>query len=138
MHRFKYNKAIDVRFADLDMMGHVNNAKFLTYLEHARTEYFPKACNWNWNKQGMLLARTEIDFKKPILLHSRPLVWTRTIRLGQTSFTQENIIAEAGQFSTVYAEAIAVLVHVDYNNGRPLPIPENIKSAIRNYDTGLE
>lgn len=138
MQGFKYNKLIDVRYADVDLMGHVNNAKFLTYLEHARAEYFQKACNWDWTKLGMVLARMEIDFKKPILLHHRPLVWIRCIRLGQTSFTQQNIIAEAGQPGIVYAEALSTMVHVDYTSGRPLPIPEHLKSAIRAYDEGLE
>jgi acyl-CoA thioester hydrolase len=138
MQEFKYNKPIDVRYADVDLMGHVNNAKYLTFIEHARGDYFRKACNWDWSKQGMVLARTEIDFKKPVLLHHRPIVWIRTIRLGKTSFTQQNIIAEAGQPGIVYAEAISVLVHVDYASGRPLPIPEKIKTAIQQYDEGLE
>lgn len=138
MQGFKYNKAIDVRYADVDLMGHVNNAKYLTFIEHARSDYFQKACNWDWNKLGMVLARTEIDFKKPILLGHTPTVWMRTIRLGKSSFTQQNIIAEAGHAGIVYAEAISVLVHVDYSNGRPLPIPDRIRSAIRQYDEGLE
>lgn len=138
MQGFKYNKAIDVRYADVDLMGHVNNAKYLTFIEHARSEYFQKACNWDWTKLGMVLARTEIDFKKPILLHHKPMVWMRTIRLGKSSFTQQNIIAEAGQPGIVYAEATSVLVHVDYASGRPLPIPEKIKSAIQQFDEGLE
>lgn len=138
MQGFQFNKPIEVRYADIDMMGHVNNAKFLSYIEHARSDYFRKACNWDWSKLGMVLARTEIDFKKPILLNHRPLVWVRTTRLGQTSFTQENFIVEAGQGNQVYAVATSILVHVDYNTGRPLPIPGHLKKAIRQFDEGLD
>jgi acyl-CoA thioester hydrolase len=138
MQGFQYSRPIDVRYADIDMMGHVNNAKYLTFIEHARSDYFLKACNWDWTKLGMVLARTEIDYKRPILLHSRPVVWVRTTRLGQTSFTQENQIAEAGQPKQIYATAISTLVHVDYTTGRPLPITEQIKKAIRQYEEGLD
>ena len=36
---FRHRKVIEVRFADTDAMGHVNNAKYLTYMETARTRY---------------------------------------------------------------------------------------------------
>lgn len=137
MQGYKYNKPIEVRYADADMMRHVNNAKFLTYIEHARGEYFTQSCNWDWYKMGMMLARMEIDFKKPILLNSRPVVWIRTVRIGKTSFTQQNIIAELGQPEAVYAEATNVMVHVDYTTSRPLPVPEKVKEAIRQYEDGL-
>lgn len=137
MQGYKYNKPIEVRYADVDLMGHVNNAKFLTYIEHARARYFMEACNWDWKKMGMVLARAEIDFKKPILLTCRPVVWIRTVRLGKTSFTQQNLIAEAGQPELVYAETTSIMVHVDYNNGRPLPIPGLYKDAVSKYENGL-
>lgn len=137
MQGYKYNKPIEVRYADVDLMGHVNNAKFLTYIEHARGQYFIQSCNWDWKKMGMVLARSEVDFKKPILLHHRPVVWIRTVRLGKTSFTQQNIIAEVGQPEIVYAEATNIMVHVDYATGRPLPIPSMLKEAISKYENGL-
>lgn len=135
---YKYYKSIEVRYADVDLMQHVNNAKYLTYIEHARAGYFINACNWDWSKLGMVLAQIEIDYKKPILLHHRPLVWIRTTRMGKSSFTQQNIIAEAGNPAMVYAEATNVLVHVDYASGKPLPIPESKKQAISQYEEGLE
>lgn len=137
MEGYKYNRSIEVRYADVDMMRHVNNSKFLTYIEHARGSYFIQACNWDWYKQGMVLARMEIDFKKPILLNSKPVVWIRSVSIGKSSFTQQIIIAETGQPEVVYAEATNVMVHVDYTSGRPLPIPEKIKEAIRQYEDGL-
>lgn len=138
MQGYKYSKPIEVRYADVDLMQHVNNAKYLTYLEHARAGYFIQACQWEWSKLGMVMARIEIDYKRPILLHHRPLVWIRTIRMGRSSFTQQNIIAESGNPDQVYAEATNVLVHVDYASGKPLSIPENKKQAIREYEEGLE
>ena len=36
---FKHKIKMNIRFSDLDAMGHVNNAKYLTYLEEARIDY---------------------------------------------------------------------------------------------------
>ncbi len=37
---FKQKTAIQIRFKDIDMMGHVNNANYITYFELARLTYF--------------------------------------------------------------------------------------------------
>ena len=37
---FSHRVTIEVRFADTDAMGHVNNAKYLTYCEIARIKYW--------------------------------------------------------------------------------------------------
>ena len=52
-----------VRFRDLDSMGHVNNAVYLTYLEEARIAFLrpPGA-----DVADMILARVEIDFRAPV------------------------------------------------------------------------
>jgi len=40
MEGFRYSLGIDVRYRDLDPVGHVNNAVYATYLEHTRTNYY--------------------------------------------------------------------------------------------------
>jgi len=45
---FKYKTSIETRFADFDMMGHVNNAVYFTYMEIARTKYWKQAIDWDW------------------------------------------------------------------------------------------
>ena len=39
MPAFKFSTQIEVRFRDLDALGHVNNAVYLTYFEIARLHY---------------------------------------------------------------------------------------------------
>ncbi|MFB6270825.1 MAG: acyl-CoA thioesterase, partial [Halobacterium sp.] len=39
MTEFAFTHAVDVRYQDYDMLGHVNNAVYVTYLEDARTAY---------------------------------------------------------------------------------------------------
>ena len=52
-----------VRFRDVDSLGHVNNAVFLTYLEEARIAYL---LPFGAEAANMILARVEIDFRAPL------------------------------------------------------------------------
>ncbi|MDA0882981.1 MAG: thioesterase family protein, partial [Bacteroidetes bacterium] len=47
---------IEVRFRDIDAMGHVNNAVYLSYFEQARIGFFNAIVDdkWDWNKLGVL------------------------------------------------------------------------------------
>lgn len=134
MQDFKYSQPIEVRYSDLDTMRHVNNAVYLTYIEQARSGYMAVSCQWDWNTLGMVLAKTDISYRRSIHFHNQPLVWIRTSRLGKSSITQEVIIAEKDRKDHVYATATVILVHIDYKSGRPLPLPDYIRKRLHEYE----
>lgn len=134
MQNFKFNHTLEVRYNDLDTMRHVNNAVYLTYIEQARSGYLAAACQWDWNNLGMVLAKTDINYRRPIHFQNKPTVWIRTSKLGKSSITQEVVITEKDRFDLVYADATIILVHIDYKTGRPLLIPEHIRSRINSYE----
>jgi acyl-CoA thioester hydrolase len=55
---------LQVRFNDLDMAGHVHNSEYLNYFEIGRIDFFNQviAKDWDWKKQGILVARNEFIF----------------------------------------------------------------------------
>ena len=134
MQDFKFSHTLEVRYNDLDTMKHVNNAVYLTYIEQARSGYLSVACQWDWNVLGMVLAKTDINYRRPIHIQNKPTVWIRTSKLGKSSITQEVVITEKDRSDIVYADATVILVHIDYKSGRPLPLPEYIRSRIQEYE----
>ncbi len=54
---FKYKTNIETRFTDFDMMGHVNNAIYFTYMEIARSKYWKQAIGWDWKRQVWSLQK---------------------------------------------------------------------------------
>ncbi|EMR01264.1 acyl-CoA thioesterase [Cesiribacter andamanensis] len=134
MQEFKFSQPVEVRYADLDTMRHVNNAIYLTYIEQARSGYLAASCQWDWNQLGMVLAKTDINYRTPIHFQHRPLVWIRTSKLGKSSITQEVVISEKDRKDVIYATATVVLVHIDYKSGRPLPLPDYIRQRLRTYE----
>ena len=68
MEGFPVRVRVDVRFRDLDPLGHVNNAVFLSYMELARIRYFQRISP-DWLEEGhFVVARMEVDYLRPILL----------------------------------------------------------------------
>ena len=104
-----------VRFRDLDAMGHVNNAVFLTYIESARFAFLEHTGATTRESMPIIVARIEIDFRAPVGLGDEVDVEVRASRFGEKSFDLDYVLRVEGQ---VVAEAKSVLVGYDYGSGR--------------------
>jgi acyl-CoA thioester hydrolase len=138
--RFKHNMRPEIRFVDIDAFGHVNNAHYLTYFEQARVKYFDDIVGWkyDWSKQGIILARAEINFVKPVLFRDDVLIHTRCSRIGNKSFDMEYRLEklENGK-EELLADGITVMVAFDYSTNQSIPIPELWKQALTKFEEGL-
>lgn len=119
---------VQIRFADIDMMGHVNNAVYLSYFEMTRVYYMEKllGSKWNYKKDGFLLARNEIDYIKPIFLHETPQIELKTEKLGNKSFTFTYTIRVNDEVRT---KGLSVMVCYDSEENKTVAIPEKMRSA---------
>ena len=128
---FAFFLGLTPRWGDMDALGHVNNAKFFTYDESVRLDYFQRLMKDDpkfWNEYGLILAHIEADFiaqlKPPAVLE----MGFRIAKIGRTSLG-----TEAAMFSGEQLVAVTrgVLVWFDYQTGTPLPVPEDVKARIR-------
>lgn len=118
----------EVRFRDLDPMGHVNNAVFLTYIEQARVAFFAAAgAASELEEMNMVVARIEIDFKEPVRLGQEVEVSVRASRFGEKSFDFEYVLRVDGE---VVAEAKSVQVAYDYERREPMAVPEEWRERL--------
>jgi acyl-CoA thioester hydrolase len=137
MADFKFYFPIVVRYADLDPQGHVNNAAFLTYLEHARVNYIRHLDLWDGKsflKIGFILARVELDYKAPILMTDQIEVGVRTSRLGNKSLDMEYLVREKGG-GKIYGEGKTIQVAYDYQTGATIPLRPNWRETITNFES---
>jgi acyl-CoA thioester hydrolase len=123
---------IPIRFADMDQLGHVNNANYLTYMETARVSYFKDVvgAGVNWTEKGIILARAEVNFIMPINLeHEEVHVLTHCSHLGTKSFelTQSILIPNGEEV----ASGSTTLVCFDYVNSQSIPIPAEWKTKFK-------
>jgi YbgC/YbaW family acyl-CoA thioester hydrolase len=111
-------------------MGHANNAVYLTYLEQARLNHWRSLWGFGSRRDvpGVILARAEIDFRRPARYGDVLDIRIGLAAIGRTSFTYEYEIAdEAGSLA---ATAKSVLVMYDYVTEKPVPIPEEIRALL--------
>ena len=119
MDGFPFVHRETVRFRDLDGMGHVNNAVYLTYLEQARLAWFGTGDGFALD--DVILARTEVDFRSPLQVGEEVEIGVRPARIGTKSFELEYELRAGGR---LVAEAKSVLVGYDYDRGESIPVPE--------------
>ena len=122
---------IQVRFSDLDLMGHVNNSVYLSYFEMARVDYFAKilGLGWDWNSQGIILVRNEIDYIYPIILHQKPLIYINLESIGNKSFT---LSYEIKVDDKIVTKGKSVMVSFDSVQSKSTLIPEVMRKALIN------
>jgi len=120
---------IQVRFSDIDVMGHVNNAVYLSYFEMTRVHYFREllGLEWDWKSHGILLVRNEIDYIKPILIQHVPEIHMYFEEVGSKSIRLSYEVKVAGE---IYTKGVSVMVSYDSRVGKTTIIPEEMKTAL--------
>jgi acyl-CoA thioester hydrolase len=139
--KFKHRISMEVRFVDVDAFGHVNNAHYLTYFEQARVKYFDEVVGWkyDWSKQGIILARVEINYVRPVLFRDEVVIMTRCSRIGNKSFDMEYRLVKIDDGKEILlADGITVMVAFDYGSKLSIPIPDEWKKVMVNYEEELE
>ena len=127
---YPYSHRIEVRFRDCDMMGHVNNAVFFTYLEQTRVVFAERSeFRRELGGVGLIVARVECDFKTPVLFGEVVDVGMRVASIGRSSFALEYEIAKVGD-GTLAAQAKSVQVVFDYKAGRSVEIPPGLRAKL--------
>src|SRR5690349_9072066 len=117
---------VEPRFGDCDMFNHVNNAKYLTYIESARIAYYSQVSGLaNPCDFDMTLASVKIDYIRPVFFGQTLNVYTRTGRIGTKSMTMEHELRNAAT-GELAASAHTVIVHYDHDSGKSKPLPEDI------------
>ena len=140
LDNFRHTAEIQVRWGDMDALGHVNNATYLTYLEQARINYVRHFRVWDGSADqlGLIVARVVIDYKVPLVAGDRVAVHTRVSRLGTKSFETEQAITRlSGDEVEIAAVGAVTLVVFDYARQQSVPIPDAWRAIIIDYEPGL-
>lgn len=134
MSDFSFEHAVDVRFSDHDLLGHVNNATYVTFLEEARVAYMLDGLGLSRDDIATVLAHLEIDYEAPIRGAREVTVRVRVPSIGRTSFPMEYEVRAGDR---VVATAETVQVWTDPETGSSEPVPDDLREAITDLEGGL-
>jgi acyl-CoA thioester hydrolase len=126
-----FEQRVNLRWRDIDGLGHVNHAVFLTYLEEGRDAFYVRALG---RDPHYVVARVEIDLRAEVRYPDRQLVVRIEVeRVGTTSLTtREMIRTPAGETA---AEARVVTVLWDAAARTPLAFTADERTRLAAYST---
>lgn len=119
---------LEIRFSDIDVAGHVNNAVYLIYFEQGRIWFFEEivGLDWDWNERGIIVARNEVDYLNPIHLNDEVYITASLASVGNKSFKMNMRIFKNAKGTEVdCARGLVTLVCYDYNQRQTIPVPES-------------
>ncbi len=109
---YKSVRSLQIRFSDVDRLGHVNNSVHQQFFDLGRLHYFDGLLDPvpDWEGVVIILAHLEIDFLQPIFLHSEVCIYTRTLlTFSEKAFTMQQAIASPdGQQIYTISESLMV------------------------------
>ena len=134
---YKHQVEMNVRFMDLHALNHVNNARYLNFLEEARIAYSQEMLDVfkNIKDLNVVVARIEIDYIRPILYHEKIKILSRIKSMGKKSFTFDSLICiKKGDELKIAAKAIQVIVAFNPKTKKSIEIPIEMANRIKQIE----
>jgi acyl-CoA thioester hydrolase len=123
--------SVPTRYRDVDSVGHVNNAVYVTYLEQARVEYIQAVFDASPVDPGFVVAHVSVDYERPIQLDETVVVALRVDEIGESSITMSYEIRADGALA---ATAESVIVPFDRESNGSRPVPDDWRERIQAHE----
>ena len=121
---------MSVRWRDMDAMGHVNNAKYVSYLEEARVRWMNTVPGVSMSDRiALVVAATNVNYRAPIVWPNDIVVELFVERLGNSSVTIGHRIVDQKDERVLYSDGNVVVVWMDTQTGKSAPLPDAIRNA---------
>lgn len=134
---FKCWIQVDIRWGDMDALGHVNNTKYFTFCESARIHYFQSLeLNLNPNlSQGPTLAHANLNFRKQVHYPAKLDIGIKVSSIKTRSFQMDyGLFLADTNTDTLVAEGFSVIVWADYKQGKSTDMPDTVRNAIEKIE----
>lgn len=124
---------LQIRFADVDMAGHVHNAVYLHYFESGRMHFFVSQLgeNWDWQKYGIILKKNEVVYHQPTQLGDQIKVNVECTHIGTSSFTLSYQVLDHKK--GLMAEGSSTLVCFDYTINQVVKVHEGFLPMLKKH-----
>ncbi|GLQ33700.1 acyl-CoA thioesterase [Litoribrevibacter albus] len=125
----RHTTSLAVRGYHLDVYGHVNNARYLEFLEEARWRFFEEQAvieSITGEELAMVVVNININYRRAALIHEELEIATEVTRVGNKSFVihQEIAVAKTGE---MIADTDGTYVLFDNKLGRAVVIEGEYK-----------
>ncbi len=125
-----FRAVLSVRWGDMDSFGHVNNAQYLRYLEEARVRWLAGIPGISLGDGFVpVLVASQVNYRQPIEWPNEIAVELSIDKIGNSSLTMGHRMLSAADGSVLHSDGSVVMVWIDTQTGKPVPLPEAIRAA---------
>jgi acyl-CoA thioester hydrolase len=122
--KFVYEMRLAIRWGDMDVMGHVNNAMYFRYLETVRIDWMASLGQLtNKDGEGFVIINAYCNFYTQLEYPGELLAKLYIANPGRTSFDKIVTLERTDQPGKIYAAGGATTVWLDFPKKQPLPLP---------------
>lgn len=122
---------LQVRWGDMDIFGHVNNANYFRYLEQARISWFETMGAPSGNVgDGPMLVAAACNFRIPIVYPATLAIRTYAKEPGRSSIPLYQEIVDANNPATLFADGDSTVVWIDYQRGKSVALPDEVRALV--------
>lgn len=126
---YPFVQHIEVRFRDLDALGHVNNAVYLTYFESVRIGYYTHLTGRSLEDIDIILAEITVTYHAPAYFGDTLAVGVRVSSIGRKSFGMEYVAVRSSD-GQILASGRSVQVVYDYAAAQSIPVPDSLRARV--------
>ncbi|MEN5016502.1 YbgC/FadM family acyl-CoA thioesterase [Erwinia sp. Eh17-17] len=123
---------IKVRGYHLDVYQHVNNARYLEFLEEARWAWLEQHEAFHWmNQHGLafVVVNININYRRPAVMGDVLIIDSEVIRLGGKSGVMGQKVSLESDGSEV-ADALLTFVCIDLDSKKALPLDGELRAHL--------
>ncbi len=135
---FRHRMPLQMRFNDIDMLGHLNNSVYLTFMDLAKTRYLMEILGGKleWDKIGVVIVNINCNFFAPTFFEDKIEVETAVVAIGEKSLTIEQTIysPDTGQ---VKCECRTIMSGFDVRTNTSAKIPDEWIEALEKYENRI-
>lgn len=136
--KFSFKITVPVRFSDTDAMGHMNNARFFSFMEEGRVAYVRKLFptenpSDSFKFFPFILADAQCSFKSPAYTGEIIEVALGVVSFGTKSFIMEYILTET-KSKRLVATGKSVMVMYDYQTQQSVAVSPEFRGAVEELE----
>ena len=111
---FHHSIPVQIRFNDIDMLGHVNNTVYFSFFDLGKARYFEevKKGHFDLSHIDIVVANINVNFLAPITFYENVEVKTQVVSIGKSSFKMRQIIQNSDS-GEVKCECTTIMVAFD-------------------------
>ncbi len=126
---------LQVRFNDIDILGHINNSVYLSFLDLGKADYMTKALGQKIEsgKLSTAIVNINISFFSPGYFNEPLRVATAITHLSNRSFTIEQRLFNS-ETGDVKCAAATILAGFDPVTATSVPLPEDFVACVKAFE----